>query len=866
MRAVAEGFVQACPYAIAGVTLDGMIAVWNPAVARLFGYTATEVIGQPLLAILPPEAGATVWEMLAQVRRGESPGDLETVRTTKDGRSFRVTLTFFPAYDAQQAIIGAFAAVRDSAEFTLTASEDEPSEHLFQAAFDDAPGGMALMALDGRILRVNRAACEIVGRPESELVGQNASILVPPEDVARSTSASLELIQGLRRTYRLDTSMTRPDGTTRWVHTQTSLIRDSAGTPRYFLGQTLDRTEEVRSQERLALARAEIQDTLNRAGGAVFELDAAWRITRANADAAQFAGTPPDALPGQRLHEVLGLGLVAQLTEVLERAMVERQASPVVEVFFPDSRRWFSARVDCVPDGVSLLLLDVTTLREVKERLHTAELRFETLAEQLPAGVYALAADARHSTIYYSRSLLQMLGYPPESPYPFTNDTAWLARVHPEDYGRVTQQLAELGYSSRQRHLLEYRMRRQDGEYIWVQDYHSPLRNSAGELTAWLGVIIDVTENRVANFERTRLAAIVEAAEFPIFTRTIEGCITYWNPAAERLYGYTRDEAIGQSLTILFPEEADTLTTNPQKLVEKGPERFDALHTRKDGSTVAVEVLIFPVLDESGTVLSMAGICQDVSGRKEADRVLRDALAAAEAGSRAKSLFLTMMSHELRTPLQAILGYAEFLLHDHLNPLTPVQREDVGLIFDGAQRMDRLVTQLLDLSRLQLDELHLQLATVEPGPLLVQVKAIIQARAQAHGLAVAISAPASLPAVLGDTERVREILLNLLDNAIKFTVTGGITIAAQAHETYVDIAVQDTGIGIAPDDLDHIFEEFRQAEDLLTRRHNGAGLGLTVARRLAEAMGGSITAQSTPGVGSTFTLRLPVAAGPDLPP
>jgi signal transduction histidine kinase len=230
------------------------------------------------------------------------------------------------------------------------------------------------------------------------------------------------------------------------------------------------------------------------------------------------------------------------------------------------------------------------------------------------------------------------------------------------------------------------------------------------------------------------------------------------------------------------------------------------------------------------------------------------------AANRAKGGLLAMLSHELRTPLQAVLGYAEFLLDDPRASLSPEQRDDLSFIQQGGRRMLTLINQMLDLSRLDAGGLQLDRKPVELPQILEQVRQDVAPQASAKGLALQIALPEGLPPVWGDAERLRQILLNLVGNAVKFTERGSVTVsaAAIADET-VAVTVCDTGIGIAPDVLPHIFEPFRQADHRLSRRHGGAGLGLAIAQRLAALMDGRITVESTLGEGSIFTLSIPVA-------
>jgi signal transduction histidine kinase len=238
---------------------------------------------------------------------------------------------------------------------------------------------------------------------------------------------------------------------------------------------------------------------------------------------------------------------------------------------------------------------------------------------------------------------------------------------------------------------------------------------------------------------------------------------------------------------------------------------------------------------------------------------LQAALDAAHAADQATRQFLTMMSHELRTPMQAIMGYAELLLAGPKRSLTPEQVEDVQTIKRGANRLVELVKQMLDISRLDAGQLELNVAPVSLASIVEAVRQDVAPQGAAKALTFTIDIPADLPPVLGDEMGVHQILLNLVGNAVKFTERGEVRISAEAREDQVAVVVRDTGIGIAAETLPHIFEEFHQVDRGMTRRYEGAGLGLTIARRLAERMGGRLSAESRPGVGSTFTLHLPAA-------
>jgi signal transduction histidine kinase len=259
------------------------------------------------------------------------------------------------------------------------------------------------------------------------------------------------------------------------------------------------------------------------------------------------------------------------------------------------------------------------------------------------------------------------------------------------------------------------------------------------------------------------------------------------------------------------------------------------------------------LVDQSGDLAGVAIL------HEREHTALLQAKEAAEAANQAKSAFLAMANHELRTPLQAILGYAEFLLADSHAILNEEQRADLGYIQMGGRRMLTIINDLLDLARMEADGLMLRRDPVDLAQVLEQVRQDVQPQAAQRGLELRMHLPESLPPLLGDAERLRQILLNLAGNAVKFTESGSVEIAVAMDRERLFIHVRDTGYGIAPDALTRIFEPYRQA-DHGRPRHHGAGLGLAIARRLATVMDGEITVESTPGVGSTFTLHVPLAS------
>ncbi len=373
---------------------------------------------------------------------------------------------------------------------------------------------------------------------------------------------------------------------------------------------------------------------------------------------------------------------------------------------------------------------------------------------------------------------------------------------------------------------------------------------------------------RVRRSNQTVLRQIVERLADGIVVVSADGRIRFANPAAERLFGRSAQELVSQEFG--YPLSASEATEI--EIVRRG-----------DGVVVAELRLVDAEWEEEPAMLVSL---RDVTDRKEAEereRLLegeRRVRAEAEAASHAKSEFLAVMSHELRTPLNAVLGYAELLDLGVAGPLSSDQRQQVGRITASGRHLLGLVNEILDLAKVEAGRMSIKRV---PTPVAGVVEAAIvlsQPQAEARGLA--LRAPDSVPRtmhLLGEHDRVVQILANLLSNAVKFTEPGGtIRVEVAQEESARDdrhlhgdgpwsaIRVRDSGIGIPPDQLESIFTPFVQVEGGHTRRSDGTGLGLTISRRLARLMRGNVSVESTPGAGSTFTLRLPaVVDGMELP-
>ncbi len=352
--------------------------------------------------------------------------------------------------------------------------------------------------------------------------------------------------------------------------------------------------------------------------------------------------------------------------------------------------------------------------------------------------------------------------------------------------------------------------------------------------------------------------------DYAIFALDAGGYVLTWNRGAERVKGYRADEIVGRHFSAFYPPE-DIASRKPwwELEVAERDGRFEdeGWRLRKDGTTFWANVVITALHNPDGTLRGFAKVTRDLTERRAAElRAIADTrrVAEAEAANRIKSEFLRSMSHELRTPINATLGYAELLQTGIGGSVTEHQREFLTRLCASQRHLLRIITDMLDYSRIEAGHMSYDIVPVNPHEIVSAVVPMVEPQAASAQITLRHDACTHTAMVRADPRKAGQVILNLLSNAVKFTPPGGaITITCDKSESAVAISVADTGPGIEPGELDAIFEPFVQVGRSLTSAHQGTGLGLAISRELARAMGGDLVVTSVLGEGATFSLLLP---------
>ena len=510
----------------------------------------------------------------------------------------------------------------------------------------------------------------------------------------------------------------------------------------------------------------------------------------------------------------------------------------------------------------------------VEELLRRSEEQYRSLAKNTPGATFRCRIDALWSMVFISDSVLPLTGWPAQA---FIEGKVSFAQIlHPDDEKWVGAAV-EKAVAQRQPYHLEYRILDRDGGVRWVSETGRAAYSQSDAQLYLDGVMMDIT---AAKLRRAEFEGIVSALNrvVAMIELDLDGYVIGANDNYLRMMGYTRDEVLGlhhQNFCTERELKAPGYAAGWAQLRQGQPVLGEFLRVAKGGRRVWILGSYNPIFDTQGKVFKIVKFATDLSERHAMEEALRQAKERAEVAAAARSSFLANMSHEIRTPMNAIIGFSEVLLD---SPLNATQRQQLSTVRQSGLSLLRLLNDILDSAKLDKGAVHLEQADLSLRQLCAEVCETVRLQAAQKGLALQLHYPATEPEFFhADALRIQQILLNLLSNAIKFTEVGHVQLRVAYASGVLHLSVVDTGIGMTAEQLQRIFDPFAQADASTTRRFGGTGLGTTIARQLAELMGGSIAVQSAPGAGSAFTVQLPLAlasgaalrftqAAPSLPP
>ena len=729
--------------------------------------------------------------------------------------------------------------------------------------------------------------------------------LVDPDDAVRLEAELESLLHGPATFANLEIQFSRPDGQLGWVQSCSHVQRDGEGRPVRMVGINQDITERKNAEVALRCLADRLSLAL-RAGNIGFWL---WDLEQ-------------DLFWDPSLCRIYGLSETDQITDwqtwrnlvhpedidpveaLLQAAL---QGAPYEGTEFRIYRtdgalRWIqsSAHVQRDGDGQPLHMIGINQdITERKQAELTLKEQTSRLTLALRAGSYGIWEWDLGSNLLWDDQIyqdygLQDLGRPITYP-------DWRGAVHPDDIPWVEAQL-EAGLQARIPFNAEFRIRRPDGELRWVLATAQLYCDGQGQPLRMVGLHQDITHRKQAEQDiresRAKFRRLVDdiGDRFVIFSHT-GTVMTYVSGGLQAIFGVPPEAVLGKPWATAvnwFPETIELAQAEVQKLLtDRVPsQEFEMAFTRPDGEVRIIHVVQHPVWDEANHLLAIEGLIEDITERKATEAALRRTNAELERATRLKDEFLANMSHELRTPLNAILGMTEGLQEEIFGPLNERQQHSLATIERSGNHLLALINDVLDLAKIEAGQVELDFSAINVSLLCSASVTFVKQQAHKKRQRLETHIPGGLPDLYGDDRRLRQVLINLLTNAVKFTPEGGQITLTASYTTLVpdattqagtwihpqvtpsdtlgllSLAVSDAGIGISPADAQKLFQPFVQVNTALNRQHEGTGLGLSLVKCIVEMHGGEVTLTSDVGRGSCFTLRLPIIAipGEDAPP
>ncbi len=871
----------------------------------LTGLTAADIVADPPLwaSRINPHDHATIWTQGdGQVFRAPS---LEYRYTRRDGVEIWLADTAQPILDATGKVIEYIGQIQDVTDRKRAQFDLEESQRFISQLAAAIPSNVHVSDLiSGQILYVNRPEANPLNHTFFDVARPAGAIraLVHPADQAE-LDRLLHRVETLLDDDTLHTRLRVEVPAVGWREIQVGLRvfkRDEQGQP----SQLLTVWDDVTDARRAEVALAESQRLLSQMAEAmpscvyVVNLD----LVKRQNEFAYVNRYLPDLLgygegelpPGLRTSPAFIYAKMHpedfESWKVRSTHLGQLKDGGILEEEFrlqaPDgSWRWFRSRMSVFhrdesgrPAQIIGVMDDIHVTRQAQEDLAASQRLFNRVAQAVPSILYVMDYRNAHGDgglVYANRNWHEMLGYTADQ----LGDGGWiewmLSCLHPEDWPSFRKRISDtFALEDGQTLESEYRLRDAQGNWHWMRQRDLVFeRDPNGSVAQVVGVIEDITANQTlqteVKAERDFAQLVLSTLGQGVAVFEPDGSCVFINPAGAAMLGI--DNAAALRLEAIAPVRIDRANTASQTV--------ESRYVRADGRAADLLTTVTPRRHE-GVLIGTVGVFTDLTDRKAMERALsqsnleleqalataRELAREAQAANRAKSDFLANMSHEIRTPMNAIVGLAELLLDASL---PDEQRASVQLMIDSGQALLDIINGILDFSKIEAGRLELDLHEFDLASVVESATDLMATRARQKGVRLACHIDPALPKTfIGDSGRLRQILLNLLSNAVKFTVNGDVQILATVDperlatngRVPLRLVVRDTGIGIAPDALKRLFQPFEQAESGTTRRYGGTGLGLAIVKRLLDIMDGQIDLESKPGVGTKARISIALEA------
>ncbi len=826
----------------------------NPAFCRMLGYTAEELTRLTIEDVSHPEDMVKNAELFRYAVSGDSPSyTMEKRYLSKDGRIVWGSLTGVVISDASGAPRFRAGMIQDITERKEMEAELWKRGETFRVLAESAPVCI-FIAQGDRFVYVNPRFLELTGYTGEEVQRMSVLDLIHPDMRSFVRERLHARLRGETVPSRYEIKNQTRTGESLWLDHASAVI-DYEGEPA-ILGISVDITERKRAEAALRESERRYRRLADHSTDIITEFDPSIRPVYVSPSVRKLTGYTED--------EFLSLSLEQNLTpESLRRAIQSHRSrkpgdhgakiNELEHVRKDGSTFWAENITQPIVDesgevtGYLATTRDITERKQAEERLRENESQFRAMFEAHKAVMLLVAPDTG-AIVRANQAACDFYGY----------DRETLSRLRIYDINRLSRAEIEtkmVEVRAQRRTYFHFPHQLASGEVRQVELYSSPVQIE--DKTLLLSIIHDITERKEAEAalkeSEQRFRAVFEQAAAGIGIAYPDGTLMAVNRKLREILGYTEEELLARTVEdVTFPEDVPRETAIVAKILagHKDQYNIEKRFVRKDGELVWAYLSSNVVRNEAGEARFAIGVMADITDRVEAMAALKEARLAAEAASRSKSELIANMSHELRTPLNAVLGYGQILLKDET--LSADHAEKVVIMKQSGEHLLTVINDILDLARIEAGKMEIEQKPADLGRLISTAVEMVRPHADRKGIKLSQTVHPSTPRrVFCDDKRLRQALLNLISNAVKFTESGWVELLVRPVGDRIQFRVADTGAGIAEDQREAVFEPFYQTANVLTKE-SGTGLGLSITRSLVELMGGRVHVESEVGRGSVF--------------
>jgi PAS domain S-box-containing protein len=824
---------------ICSVTLDGVTATWNEGAQRMFGYTANETVGRPASIIVPPELRDQQKTILETLRAGGRIDQFETVRVSKTGKRIDVSLSISPVKDSTGKIVGCAGIARDITNRKRAEEALQSSERRYRLLFERSVAGVGIASLDGRLLDCNDGWARILGYDSrDEVLGHHASEFYfnPAE-----RQPLVDELFGKQVLFSRDLRLRRKDGTPVWVLFNAAVLSDQ---DRPMVQATMiDISEWKTSEEALHASEERLRLAQQAAHMGTFDWNLKSGVLTWTAEMEVLYGLCPGSFAGTR-EAYFALVHPEDRERVRTLSASAMQSGQPMQgewrIVWPDgSIHWISAQWRVLmneqgePARVIGVNSDITERKQAEENLRRSEERFRLAAQA--AKISAYEWNVLTDAVLRSAGSTPLLEH--DEPREITGQQE-ASRIHPDDREDVSAVVAALSPENPLYHV-SYRYTRPSGNVTFQESHGIAHFDDSGKLLRIIGMVADITERKLAEESQARLAAIVESSEDAIISKTLEGIITSWNSGAQRVFGYTSEEAIGCPITTIIPPELRDEERTILSKLQSGEriEHFETVRVTKAGKKIDVSLSISPIRDAAGKIVGASKIARDITERKSAERELMDVrrrLANAHEEERAR------IGRELHDDINQRLAMVSIEI-DKLQIQFPKSAAGRN------RRLEDLKERLIDTANgVQSLSHQLHPAQLQYLGIVGAMKGFCRDFSERQRVNVGFTAEHVPKETSYD---VSLCLFRVLQEAIHNTSKHGhadqIKVNLSSSSNELELTISDNGKGFDPNEA----------------ALKGKGLGLSSMRERVRLVNGTISIESKPLGGTTIHVRVPL--GPD---